>query len=306
MSAGQLRILKSRIKSVESTRKITRAMEMVSAAKLRRFQTLLNKTRPYTEGLGKIIANLVEAEQSGAPQTGQSAAHPFFENRKEKNTALLVITADTGLCGAYNMFLTDLARNFLARPTHHVPFLYGAGKVGVNALKRAKFELAQSLTDLRSNQIEPAIKEMSGSLAGHYLRGEVDAVYIIYTHVLSVMTAKPVIEKVLPFKPPAPPAGKKEADSAAKKKMLDNYIYEPSPQAIFEQIVPEFFEAKIRMIFLESFVAEHMARMNAMHQATKNAKEMTESLTLVRNKIRQTIITKEIIEIISGSKASKK
>lgn len=299
MSAGQLRIIKSRIKSVESTRKITRAMEMVSAAKLRRFQTLLSKTKPYTEELGKIITRLVEAEQSGGASDGQS--HPFFEVRKEKKAALVLITADTGLCGAHNMLLTDLARNFLARPTHQVEFIYGAGKAGVNNLKRNKFTLTQTYTDLRSNQIETAIKGVRTELERLYLSGEIDAAYIVYTHVISGMMAKPVVEKILPLTPP--PAKKAES---SEKKVIDNYIYEPSPKEIFERIVPEYFEAKVRMIFLEAFVAEHMARMNAMHQATKNAKEMIESLVLVRNKIRQAIITKEIIEIVSGSRALQK
>ena len=306
MSAGQLLVIKSRIKSVESTRKITRAMEMVSAAKLRRFQTMLNKTRPYTEALGKIISQLMSSDpsSSGTPQESQFT-HPFFEKRKEQKAALLVITSDTGLCGAHNMFLIDLAKDFLARPAHQISYLYGSGKTGVNSLKRSNFSFAQTYINLKTPQIEPAIKEMRNTLTDLYLRKEVDAVYVIYAHVLSAMVSKPIVERILPLNPPS----SKDAVAAprdSQKTLADFFIYEPSPKAIFEHIVPEFFEAQLRMMFLESYVAEHMARMNAMHQATKNAKEMTESLTLVRNKIRQTIITKEIIEIISGSKASKK
>jgi len=305
MSAGQLLIIKSRIKSVESTRKITRAMEMVSAAKLRRFQTMLNKARPYTEALGKIISQLMNSDLSGGDQQESQFSHPFFEKRKEQKAALLVVTSDTGLCGAHNMFLIDLAKDFLARPAHKISHLYGSGKSGINALKRSDFTFAKTYTNLKTPQIEPAIKEMRGILTDLYLRKEVDAVYVVYAHVLSAMNSKPIVERILPLKPPS------TSDSAAMpektdKKTSDSFIYEPSPKTIFEKIVPEFFEAQLRMMFLESYVAEHMARMNAMHQATKNAKEMTESLTLVRNKIRQTIITKEIIEIISGSKASKK
>lgn len=305
MSAGQLLLIKSRIKSVENTRKITRAMEMVSAAKLRRFQTMLNKTRPYTEALGKIIIQLMDSNPSSGSQQASQCSHPFFEKRKEQKTALLVITSDTGLCGQHNMFLIDLAKDFLARPAHHVSFLYGSGKAGVNALKRSNFQFAQAYTNLKTPQIEPAIKEMRATLTDLYLRKEVDAVYVIYAHVLSAMTSKPIVERILPLKPPAATDAKKLPENA-QKKLTDYFLYEPSPKVIFEHILPEFFEAQLRLMFLESYVAEHSARMNAMHQATKNAKEMTESLTLVRNKIRQTIITKEIIEIISGSKASKK
>lgn len=304
MSAGQLLIIKSRIKSVESTRKITRAMEMVSAAKLRRFQTMFNKARPYTEALGKIISQLMNSDSSGGQQESH-CSHPFFEKRKEQKAAVLVITSDTGLCGAHNMFLIDLAKDFLSRPAHQVSFLYGSGKSGINALKRSNFEFANTYSNLKTAQIEPAIKEMRGTLTDLYLRKEVDAVYVVYAHVLSVMSSKPIIERILPLNPPAATDAKKISEGDSKESG-DFFIYEPSPKAILESIVPEFFEAQLRMMFLESYVAEHMARMNAMHQATKNAKEMTESLTLVRNKIRQTIITKEIIEIISGSKASKK
>jgi len=305
MSAGQLRIIKSRIKSVESTRKITRAMEMVSAAKLRRFQTLLNKTRPYTEALGKIISQLMDADQTGGEQQDAAFSHPFFEKRKEKNAALLVITADAGLCGAHNMFLIDLAKDFLAKPSHQTSHLLGCGKSGVNALKRQNHSFTQVYTDLKTPQIEPAIKEIRGVLSDLYLSRKVDAVYVVYTHVLSAMVSKPTVERILPLKPPAP-VKETPGGESTKKELADYFLYEPSPSAIFERIVPEFFEAQLRMLFLESYVAEHMARMNAMHQATKNAKEMTDSLILVRNKIRQAIITKEIIEIISGSKASQK
>jgi len=305
MSAGQLLIIKSRIKSVESTRKITRAMEMVSAAKLRRFQTMLNKTRPYTEALGKIISQLMNSDTGGGSAQHAQFSHPFFEKRKEQKAALLVITSDTGLCGAHNMFLIDLAKDFLARPAHQVAFLYGSGKSGVNSLKRSNHDFAQTYTNLKTPQIEPAIKEMRATLTDLYLRKKVDAVYVVYAHVLSAMVSKPIVERILPLNPPSAIEAGAAADGKSKK-APDFFLYEPSPKAIFEQIVPEFFEAQLRMMFLESYVAEHMARMNAMHQATKNAKEMTESLTLVRNKIRQTIITKEIIEIISGSKASKK
>ncbi len=332
MSAGQLRNLKSRIKSVENTRKITRAMEMVSAAKLRRFQTMMIKARPYTHELEKILQNLAKDQHLRhargaltAPssqtkdkrlQEAGSFSHPFFEVREEKNAALLIITADAGLCGAHNMMLIDIARSLLtpapdkaenpalqaacgtlAPPSAQLNVLFGLGKACVNSLKRSGFALNKAFTDVRLHQIEPVLKEMKNLLSGLYLEKKVDAVYAVYSHVISATTAKPAVEKLLPFHPPAGP--KPESGT-------DDYIYEPSPAAIFNRIVPEFFEARLRMILLESFVAEHMARMNAMHQATKNAKEMIDSLVLVRNKIRQAIITKEIIEIISGSRAAKK
>ncbi len=248
MSAGQLRILKSRIKSVENTRKITRAMEMVSAAKLRRFQTLMVKARPYTQELEKILLNLAEAESESS-----SFSHPFFEAREETNAALFVVTADSGLCGAHNMLLIDSARRLLAQPPAPIPFVYGMGKVGVNALKRSGIELQKTFVDVKAHQVEDAVKEITGILSALYLEKKVAAVHVIYSHVLSATTAKPVLEKLLPLR--RPESDKKKTGPSS------DYLYEPSPEGIFNRIVPECFEAKIRMIFLESFVAEKKARM---------------------------------------------
>ncbi|OGW72379.1 MAG: ATP synthase F1 subunit gamma [Omnitrophica bacterium GWA2_52_12] len=303
MSAGQLRGIKSRIKSVENTRKITRAMEMVSAAKLRRFQGFLTKARPYTTELEKMMLRLVDAQNSQAPDQGAekkpSYEHPFFAPRTENQTSLLLVTADSGLCGPHNMLLIEMARDFLKRSQKPAPVIFAVGKAGVNALRRSSFSCEKTWADIRQNQIDSAVKEIKETLASAYTEGRVDSVYVIHSKLLSVTASKPATEKILPLSSPQ--------SSATTADSKDNvpYIFEPSPEAIFERIVPEYFEAKVRMLLLESFVSEQMARMTAMHQATKNAKEMIDSLVLVRNKIRQAIITKEIIEIISGSRAAK-
>ncbi len=303
MSAGQLRGIKSRIKSVENTRKITRAMEMVSAAKLRRFQGFLTQARPYTTELEKMLLKLVYAQNAQAAEKSSSKLpsyeHPFFAPRSEKKQAFLLITADSGLCGPYNTALIEMARSFLNRSREQPPIVFGIGKAGINALRRSGVRCEKTWSDIRQNQVDSTVKELRDTLASIYREGQVDAVYAIHSKLLSVTLSKPVQEKILPLSNPE--------ESAAGHDQKENapYIFEPSPEIIFERIVPEYFEAKLRMLLLESFVSEHMARMQAMHQATKNAKEMIDSLVLVRNKIRQAIITKEIIEIISGSRAAK-
>ena len=289
--SGQLRTLKNRIRSVENTKKITRAMEMVAAAKLRRFQDMMVRSRPFTEGLEKLLRRLTQAKP------GKS--HPFLEVREEKNVALVLMTSDTGLCGSYNNDLIQLAQRFLADRRGRAaskPVVIAVGKCGITALKSSGTTPAASFTDLRASRIEDVLKETRTSIENLYLDGRVDAVYGVYSHFKTLTAYTPVLEKVLPLEKPES-SGPQEEDV--------RYIFEPSPETIFEKIVPLFFEAKIRTLFLEAIVSEQIARMRAMHQATENAREMIDSLVLLRNKARQAMITKEIIEIISGSRALK-
>ena len=341
MSAGLLRRLKSRIRSVDNTKKITRAMEMVSAAKLRRFQKLMTEAKPYTHELEAMLVRLVrdQTEARSAPteltrrqslpparaeasqqksEKNRNYSHPFFEERPEKHLGLVLLTSDSGLCGAYNTELIELVRKTINRhstqtaslASSHSPTqkpsdkssfcLFGVGKMGVSALKKSGYAFERTFTEIKVHQVESTIKTLKADLETAYLQGKVDAVYVIYSHFISATASKAVAEKILPLK--RPQTGE---HAAGKSKANVPYIYEPTPEFIFEKLIPVFFEAKIRMIFLEAFVSEHMARMNAMHQATKNAREMIDSLTLTRNKVRQAIITKEIIEIVSGSRALK-
>ncbi len=314
--SGQLRTIKNRIRSVENTKKITHAMEMVAAAKLRRFQDMMVKARPYTQGLEELVARLLQDQlvqlthqknKSKEPLT----LHPFFEQREEKKIALLLFTSDTGLCGSYNTELIEKAKQFIEEHKTKNPLLIGMGKFGVTALKRFGMPLSSSFQDLRVSRVEEILKGLKSILETIFLDKKVDAVYVLYSHFQTLSVCKATFEKLLPFKPPAEPEKDSPHPSLPPQSGGriqvggEDYIYEPNPQLIFEKLIPVFFEAKIRMIFLESFVSEQIARMTAMRQATDNAEEMVESLVLVRNKARQASITKEIIEIISGSRALK-
>ncbi|MDP3919289.1 MAG: ATP synthase F1 subunit gamma [Candidatus Omnitrophota bacterium] len=290
--SGQLRVLKNRIRSVENTKKITRAMEMVAAAKLRRFQTMMQDAKPFTEGIETLLKRL-----NGAQGDAERKLHPFFEKKTENRIALVLITSDAGLCGTYNTELINMANAFLAGKKERC-LLVGVGKSGISALERKGHRFHRGFTDTRASQVEPVLREFQATLEKLYLDREVDAVYVVYCHFLTRTAYKAVLEKVLPLEEPE--AAQEDAPGAGT-----DYIFEPSTDEIFDRLIPLFFEAKTRMIFLEAFVSEQIARMNAMHQATKNAKEMIESLVLLRNKARQASITKELIEVVSGSQALK-
>lgn len=263
-------------------------MEMVAAAKLRRFQDMMNKSRAFTQGLETLLKRVSGGEFKNP--------HPFIQPREEKNVALVLMSSDAGLCGSYNNDLVNMAHRFI-RERKTAPVLIGVGKSGITAFKNVKLPCRYAFTDIRASRVEEILIELRKSLEGLYLSGEVDAVYVIYSHFKTLTTFKAVTEKILPLEKP-------KADEKSSREAED-YIFEPSPEAIFQKLIPLFFEAKMRLIFLEAIVSEQIARMTAMNQATKNAKEMIDALVLQRNKARQASITKELIEIVSGSQALK-
>lgn len=285
--SGQLRTLKNRIRSVENTKKITRAMEMVAAAKLNRFMNILAKSRPYAEGLEKMVGRLMSSQS-------KNLQHPFFSKRVENKIGLLIFTSDTGLCGSYNSDLVQSAKGFIEK-SGKVTAIAGIGKSGVSALQKKGHSIQQSWINIKPSGFEAALSEITSFLETLFLSGALDSIYVVYGHAIHSSLYQTKIEKLLPFETPA----------VEKGKPFD-YIIEPSQEELFDKLVPAYFESKLRRFFLEAFVSEQIARMSAMHQATKNAKEMIESLVLARNKARQAAITKELIEIVSGSKALKR
>ena len=287
--SGQLRTLKTRIKSVENTKKITRAMEMVAAAKLRRFQDMMEKGSSYASGLEKLLRRLSQSQTN--------IIHPFLETREEKKVGLVFFSSDTGLCGSYNLDLFSIAEKFLEDNLQKDPIICGVGKMGVNALGRMGYKCHKTIMDIRASQVEEAVQELKSYLEELYTSKRVDSIYVVYSHCTSMMNYEQTTEKLLPL---SVPMG--EEQNATDEK----YIFEPDEKTLLNRLIPIFFEAKTRQVFLEAFVSEQIARMRAMHQATENAKEMIDNLVLLRNKVRQAAITKEIIEIVSGSQALKK
>jgi F-type H+-transporting ATPase subunit gamma len=281
-----LRDIRRRIRSVRSTAQITKTMEMVSAAKLRRAQTALESARPYDQELKKVLANLASA--SG------DTLHPVFVRREVKRRALIVITSDRGLSGAFNMNLIKTAEGRLREGGTPIA-LVTLGRKGADYFRRRNASVLLSNTELGGAASWKMAEELSRDLTARFLAGEIDEVDLVFTHFKSALFRSIVVEPFLPL-------GRNEAAESASQ--LD-YIFEPSPEGILEKIVPYYLAMRLYMALAESAASEHGARMVAMGSATKNANEMIQDLTLHMNRTRQATITRELVEIVAGAEALK-
>ncbi|MBN1688928.1 MAG: ATP synthase F1 subunit gamma [Candidatus Omnitrophica bacterium] len=288
--SGQLRNLKKRIRNVENTKKITRAMEMVATAKFQRFQTMTIKSRTYINGLENLLKRVSQDKPKGI--------HPLLCPNQEEKTALILFTSDTGLCGSFNNELIDKAREFLVTQKTP-PCLIGIGRNGVNRLKRIGHQFDHEWVGIRTNEIEKTIVSIKSTAEKIFLENTVGEIHAVYARCLTSSAYNITIEQLLPL------TKLDDLPDGAPIENTTRYIYAPSREAIFKKLIPLFFEARVRQIFLESYVSEQIARMRAMHQATQNASEMIDELVLKRNKARQAAITREIIEVVSGSHALK-
>jgi F-type H+-transporting ATPase subunit gamma len=283
-----LRETKNRIKSVKNTEKITRAMKMVAASKLRRAQEAVIRPRPYAAKLLDLMSALAARIENS---TGE--AHPLLLERPIKKTVdILVLSSDRGLCGALNSSVVRTTQRFLldhAPEFSHIA-LSTVGKKGFEALSRAGIAIRK--------HYEPSSKIADFSLANtiakelcqRFLSHESDGVFLIYNEFKSAITQEIVIEQLLPVK------------KVAVLSPVD-YLYEPNQNELLEALVPKHFATRLYQAFLESYASEQGARMTAMDNATRNAKEMTDKLTLQYNRARQAAITKELMEIIGGAEA---
>lgn len=289
--SGKLRNLKKRIRSVESTKKITRAMEMIATAKFHRYQNIILKSRVYVSGLETLLKRLSRDKK-------QETSHPFLtEIDEEKRVGLVLITSDTGLCGSFNHELIQSAQNILSQKPLH-PYLIGIGRRGINSFTKAGHLFQKTYSDIRTGQIDQVIEKLGNSIQEAFIENSLDAIYVVYGRCLTLSSYEITCEQLLPFE--------KARLSTFDLSFEYRYIYEPSPEIVFQKLIPLYFDAKVRQIFLEAFMSEQIARMKAMHQATENASEMIDTLVLQRNKARQAAITGEIIEVVSGSRALKK
>ena len=281
--------MRRRIRAVKSTQQITKAMKMVAASKLRRAQERILATRPFAREARRVLESIA----SRVDQT----KHPLLEKRpgaEKSATMLLVVTADRGLCGSFNSNVVKAVATFVVAHPGRPVSLGLVGRKGRDVLRRRglpiRFEHVNLPKVIHFAEAEaiaaPAVKD--------FLAGEVDSVYVVYNEFKSVISQKVVVEQVLPLAPI-------EATEAASGGT--EYIYEPSPQAIFDQLLGRLVEAQILRALLESAAAEQAARMTAMDAATRNSAEMIEDLTLTMNKVRQAAITREIIEVVSGAQA---
>ncbi len=271
-------------------------MEMVAAAKLRRFQDFLESARPYTQRLESLLERLLGSLPEGYEHSflEKTEASDQAEKTKTKRIALVLFTSDTGLCGTYNSEIENLARSSCRQNTgKQIRFAF-VGKHGANSFSKEKSRALANLNDLRVSRVDEILEELRQALAAAFTNGELDEVHAVYTRMESLSRYRTHTERLLPF-------SKKETAGEPET----GYLIEPDPQTVLNRVIPMVFEARLRFIFYHALLTEQIARMNAMRQATRNAKEMIDELTLSRNKARQASITKEIIEIVSGSRALK-
>lgn len=287
-----LRDIKQRIKGVKSTQQITKAMKMVAAAKLRRATEAILNARPYARKIHTLLAHLAGNEEL--------INNPLFINRDVKNVAVVVVTADRGLCGAFNTnIIREAARYILEelKSQNISHSLFCVGKKGSDYFSKRDFNVVQKYPGIFSSLNYAVAQRLSDQLISGFLKNEYDKVILIFNEFKSIIQQKIIVEQFLPI--PVVSESQTEAHAEA------NYIYEPDQKSIFEFIVPKHLKAQMWRVLLESNAAEFAARMTAMDNATTNAKELIRTLNLKYNKERQAAITKEILEIVSGANALK-
>ncbi|MEE9449525.1 MAG: ATP synthase F1 subunit gamma [Ignavibacteriaceae bacterium] len=287
-----LRDIKRRIVGVKNTQKITRAMKMVSAAKLRRAQTRIINARPYANKISEMLSNLATEEDM--------ATNPFFIEREVKNVAVVVVTADRGLCGAFNNNIIKEAARYIDEELNAEglnAFVYCVGKKNADYFSRRNYYVIGKDVGLFSSLDYSSALKITDNLVSEFSKKTYDKVVIIYNEFISIIRQKIQTQQFLPI-----PV---LSSSEEIKVQQPNYIFEPDSGSIFNYLIPKHLKAQVWRSLLESNAAELGARMTAMDNATTNAQEMIRNLNLTYNKERQAAITKEILEIVSGANALK-
>jgi F-type H+-transporting ATPase subunit gamma len=277
--------IRRRIRSVRNTQQLTKAMKTVSAAKLRRAQERVFSARPYAAQLKNVLANLTRRVEE--------ISHPLLEVRPERRILFIVVTADRGLCGAFNSNITRTAQVFIRDHTGQEIKVLAVGRKGRDFFRRRHIPMRAEFVNIFSRLDYGNARDIAENVIQAYTDGEVDTVYILYNEFKSVIQQRIVVEKLLPIS---------RIETQSSEPQTD-YIFEQPPQEIFNRMLPRYVEIQIYRALLESAAAEHGARMASMDTASRNAGDMIDSLTLNMNRIRQAAITREIIEVVSGAGA---
>ena len=288
--------IRRRIKSVKNTQQITKAMKMVSAAKLRRAQERVVTARPFANKMSEVLGEL-------AKRTDEDFHHPLLDLRGDQRYLLVLITADKGLCGAFNTNLTKAAQAFIRENSDKTIEILAIGRKGRDFFRNRRATIAGEYIGLTGKgrvEFSEALDVARDIIKTYTEDTEIDKVFLIYNEFKSVLSQRVVLEQLLPV------SRAKEEEPEAKSQQpvaLVDYIYEQPPEVLFGYLLPRLIETQIFRALLESVASEHGARMTAMDSASKNASELIESLTLNMNRIRQAAITNEIIEVVSGAAA---
>ena len=287
---ASLRQIRHRIRSIQSTKQIMRVMQLVSASKFKRAQGRLLQGRQVLEFLDGLLRRVLEAMPN--------VQHPLMARRENVPSALLVVTSDTGLAGSYNTNLIQLAEGELRRDSARQTQISFVGKRGHRYFTKRGYAARDAYLDLAGRPDITRIDAIGQTLMERFLAGEIGSVRLLYAKFVSPSVSRPTIKQWLPIQLNAATSNKQQATG-------DEYIFEPSPQRVFEDLLPRWAIATFRLALLEAFTSEHGTRMVAMKNATDNAQELLDSLTLQRNKIRQASITKELSEIVGTVEALK-
>jgi F-type H+-transporting ATPase subunit gamma len=277
--------IRRRIRSVKNTQQITKAMKMVSAAKLRRAQDAIFAARPYARKMMEVLQSVASR--------AEARVHPLLEHREGDRILLVLVTADKGLCGGFNANIIRAAVRFLEDKPRERVALELLGRKGRDYFRRRQYRVRSEQVGVFQALRYEVAQAIARELVKAYVEHETDQVYLVYNEFKSVIQQRVVVERLLPI----------ERLAVEPHEPALDYLYEPGPAAIYAELLPKHVEVQVWRALLESAAAEHGARMAAMDAATRNAGEMIDRLTLYMNKVRQAAITKEIIEVVSGAGA---
>lgn len=310
-----IRKIRRKIRSVNNIKKITRAMEMVSAAKLRRVQDRMVAIRPYVNKLQAVVHNLVASLDTDLikhPFMKITAANQDLKSTKDKTSSgkpimAIIIAGDKGLCGGYNTNLIKQATQFLTQPDWSSIKLVALGRKVVDYFTRHPLDRAEIITKYTRLPVDldlKQVREIGQPITRAYLEQKVSEVWLIYTKYVNAMVYKPQITKLLPIGMETK-KGVGNQEAPITKDLPCGYLYEPKPEIILELLLPKYLDLLFYRTILEALASEQSARMIAMRNATENAKEVIDELTLTFNKARQAGITKELLDIVGGVEAMK-
>ena len=285
---ASLKSIRKRIGSVKSTQQITKAMKMVAAAKLRRAQEAAQAARPYAEKLGELLRT-VAARAGDIP-------HPLLAQRETVQTIdVIVVTSDRGLCGGYNSNLIRTAEKLIARHPGITVRLTAVGNKAYSHFRKRPVGVAEEHAHMAGGPDHALAAQIAARVSRDFAAGTTDAVYLVYSHFRSALSQVPTVQQVLPV----------ERLVAEDDVAQVDYIYEPDAATLLDRLLRQYITTVIDHAFLEAIASEHGARMTAMENATANASEMINRLTLAMNRARQAAITTELMEIVSGAEALK-
>lgn len=284
-------VIRRRIRSVKNTAQITKAVQLVAASRMRRAQEAVEASRPFSQKIRDVLADI-----GNAAPGGEGVMHPLLERRPERNIDLVVMTSDRGLAGGFNANVIRMATRFMLDDAGAPVRTISVGRKGRDYMIRYGREVIADFSELGDRPQLDQVTPIAYGVIEDFETGRADAVYLVYSEYVSTVNQQPRLIKVLPIEPPS----QEEMNEAERG---PDYIFEPNPRELLQALLPRYVEVQLYQALLESKASEFAARMVAMRNATDNANEIVQDLTLTYNKIRQANITREIIEVSSGAAA---